>query len=152
MLVIGLISDTHGWLRPQVLEAFRPCSLILHAGDIGNAQVLERLRQLCPVVAVRGNVDRGDWAQALPATELVEAGTLWIYMLHDVTTLDLVPEAADIQLVLSGHTHKPSCHQRKGVTYLNPGSAGPRRFNLPATAAMLYIQGESLETRWILLE
>ncbi len=148
MSLIGLISDTHGLVRPQVLKTFRNCSLILHAGDIGAPQVLVTLGEICPVIAVRGNMDQGSWARSIPPTELVRVENLWIYMLHDLTTLDLAP-AANVGMVLSGHSHDPASYRKNSTTYFNPGSAGPRRFNLPVTVAMLEVHGDSFETRWV---
>jgi uncharacterized protein len=135
--LIGLISDTHGLLREEAVRALRGSELILHAGDVGAPEILDALRALAPVVAVRGNVDRGDWALRLPTTAVAEAGDAKIYMLHDVHELDLDPVAAGFQMVLSGHSHKFGRSERSGVLYINPGSAGPRRFQLPVTIARL---------------
>jgi putative phosphoesterase len=136
---IGLISDTHGLLRKEALEALRGAELILHAGDVGKAEILETLRKLAPVVAVRGNVDTQEWARSLPATAVAEAGAIRIYVLHDVKQLDLDPVAAGFQIVVSGHSHQPGKNERNGVWYINPGSAGPRRFQLPVTIAFLNV-------------
>ena len=136
---IGLISDTHGLLRKEALEALRGAELILHAGDVGKAEILETLRKLAPVVAVRGNVDTQEWARSLPATAVAEAGAIRIYVLHDVKQLDLDPVAAGFQIVVSGHSHQPGKNERNGVWYINPGSAGPRRFQLPVTIALLNV-------------
>jgi uncharacterized protein len=135
--LIGLISDTHGLLREEALRALRGAELIVHAGDVGAPEILEALRALAPVVAVRGNVDREEWAQALPLTAVAEAGPVKIYILHDVNQLDLDPAAARFQVVVSGHSHKFGRSERSGVLYINPGSAGPRRFQLPITVARL---------------
>jgi uncharacterized protein len=135
--VIGLISDTHGLLRDQALEALRGSELIIHAGDVGQPEILTQLRQLAPVIAVKGNIDKGAWASELPATAMVEAGPATIYVLHDIQELDLNPAAAGIQIVVSGHSHQPSSTEKSGVLYINPGSAGPRRFRLPVTLARL---------------
>jgi putative phosphoesterase len=135
--LIGLISDTHGLLREEALRALRGCELIIHAGDVGKPEILEALRQLAPVVAVRGNVDTAEWASALPATAVVEGAAATIYVLHDVHALDLNPVAAGLHIVVSGHSHKLGKSERDGVLYINPGSAGPRRFNLPITVARL---------------
>ena len=135
--VVGLISDTHGLLRPEALRALEGSDLIIHAGDVGKPEILDDLRALAPVVAVRGNVDRGEWASALPLTAAAEAGPAVIYVLHDVQQLDLDPAAAGFHVVVSGHSHKPSRTERGGVLYINPGSAGPRRFKLPLTVARL---------------
>jgi putative phosphoesterase len=134
---IGLISDTHGLLRPEVLVALRGSDLIIHAGDVGKPEIIDQLRALAPVVAVRGNIDKGDWAFQLPETAVVEAGPALIYVLHDIGQLNLDPAAAGFRAVVSGHSHKPGQTERDGVMYVNPGSAGPRRFHLPITVARL---------------
>jgi putative phosphoesterase len=134
---IGLISDTHGLLRDAAIEALRGSQLIIHAGDIGKAEIVTKLQQLAPVTAVKGNIDKEAWASHLPATAIVEAGSAIIYVLHDIQELDLDPAAAGIHIVVSGHSHKPSHTERSGVIYINPGSAGPRRFQLPVTVARL---------------
>jgi len=134
---VGLISDTHGLLRPEALVALQGSDLIIHAGDVGKPEIIEQLRALAPVVAVRGNIDKGNWASQLPLTAVAEAGSALIYVLHDVAQLDLDPVAAQFKVVVSGHSHKPGQAERKGVMYVNPGSAGPRRFNLPMTVARL---------------
>ena len=134
---IGLISDTHGLLRPEAVKALRGSELIIHAGDVGDSGILATLREIAPVVAVRGNIDTQDWALSLPETAVAEAGSVNIYVLHDVKTLDLDPNAAGFHFVISGHSHKPAHTVRKGVIYINPGSAGPRRFHLPITIARL---------------
>lgn len=134
---IGLISDTHGLLRKEAVEALRGSELIIHAGDVGKPGILEELRMIAPVVAVRGNVDIAEWAKVLPETAIVEAGQMLIYVLHDVNLLDLDPAASGFQIVVSGHSHQPGKKERQGVLYINPGSAGPRRFQLPVTVAHL---------------
>jgi putative phosphoesterase len=134
---IGLISDTHGLLREQALRSLRGSELIVHAGDVGERKILEELRELAPVVAVRGNVDTADWARTLPLTAVGDAGRVQIYVLHDLNALDLDPVAAGLQIVVSGHSHKFGRSERSGVLYINPGSAGPRRFQLPITVARL---------------
>jgi putative phosphoesterase len=134
---IGLISDTHGLLRPQALRALEGSDLILHAGDVGKPEILETLKALAPVLAVRGNVDTEPWALALPETQVIEADPATIYVLHDVHALDLDPVAAGFQVVVCGHSHKPARTEHGGVLFLNPGSAGPRRFDLPVTVARL---------------
>ena len=135
--MIGLISDTHGLLRPEALAALRGSDLIIHAGDVGQQGIVEQLRSLAPVIAVRGNIDQGDWASQLPVTAIVEVGSARIYVLHDVGQLDLDPAAGKFDIVVSGHSHKPGRMERSGVLYINPGSAGPRRFQLPITVARL---------------
>ncbi len=138
---IGLISDTHGLLREEALRALQDSDLIIHAGDIGKPEILETLKKVAPVVAVSGNIEQGAkapaWARALPTTAVAEAGAVTIYVLHDLHTLDLDPAAAGFQIVVSGHSHRPSRTERHGVLYLNPGSAGARRFRLPVTVARL---------------
>jgi putative phosphoesterase len=138
---VGVISDTHGLLRPEALEALRGAELIIHAGDVGGPEVLEALRRVAPVVAVRGNNDRGEWAEALPEYEATQLGETFIYVLHDLKELDIAPAAAGFRVVVSGHSHQPLAEERRGVLYLNPGSAGPRRFKLPVTVARLTISG-----------
>lgn len=134
---IGLISDTHGLLRPQALRALEGSDLIIHAGDVGDPEILKTLKTLAPVFAVRGNVDTEPWAMAIPETEVIEMDRATIYVLHDVHALDLDPAAAGFQIIVSGHSHKPARTERDGVLFLNPGSAGPRRFDLPVTIARL---------------
>jgi len=134
---IGLISDTHGLLRDEALRALEGSDLIVHAGDVGKPEIIDGLKNLAPVFAVRGNVDTESWALALPETEVIEAGPATLYVLHDVHALDLDPAAAGFHIVVSGHSHKPARTERDGVLYINPGSAGPRRFQLPVTIARL---------------
>jgi len=136
---IGLISDTHGLLRPEALRALDDCDLIIHAGDVGDPQILETLKTIAPVFAVRGNVDTEPWALALPETEVVETDPATIYVLHDIHGLDLDPVAAGFHIIVSGHSHKPARTEHDGVIFLNPGSAGPRRFDLPVTVARLNV-------------
>jgi putative phosphoesterase len=135
--IIGLISDTRSLMRQEALAALKGSDLIIHAGDIGKPDILEQLRALAPVVAVRGNVDKGPWATQLPTTAVVEARSALIYVLHDLQQLDLDPAAAEFSIVVSGHSHRTSRTERSGVMYLNPGSAGPQRFRLPITVARL---------------
>jgi putative phosphoesterase len=142
--VIGVISDTHGLLRPEALTALHGSDLIIHAGDVGDAQILEQLRTVAPTFAVRGNVDTSPWAQALPSTEVVEVGDLRLYVLHNLSELDLDPVAAGFAAVIFGHTHRPQAQMRKDVLYLNPGSAGPRRFTLPIAVARLEVNGKRI--------
>ena len=137
LMVIGLISDTHGLLRDEALHALEGSDLIIHAGDVGRPEIIEALKALAPVVVVKGNIDKGAWASALPTTAVTEAGPTIIYVLHNIHELDLDPAAAGFHVVVSGHSHKPTRTERSGVLYLNPGSAGPRRFQLPATVARL---------------
>jgi putative phosphoesterase len=142
--LIGVISDTHGLLRPEAIDALRESELIIHAGDIGRPVVLEQLRAIAPTIAVRGNVDTGDWADALPETEVIEISGVHLYALHDISALDLDPKAEGFAAVIFGHSHRPSAERKDGVLYLNPGSAGPRRFSLPITLARLQVTGERL--------
>jgi hypothetical protein len=132
-----LISDTHGLLRDEALQALSGSDLIIHAGDVGDSTLLDALRKIAPVIAVRGNIDTAEWAKSLPETAIVEAGSANIYVLHDVNALDLDPKAAGFHIVVSGHSHKSARSERDGVLYINPGSAGPRRFHLPITIARL---------------
>ena len=150
--MIGVISDTHGLLRPEAVAALRGSRLVLHAGDVGAPAVLEELRRIAPVVAIRGNVDRGDWAAALPEREMVEIDGVSIYMLHDLGALDLDPAAAGVSAVVSGHTHAPSIEERQGVLFVNPGSAGPRRFALPVSVARLTIVQGRLRAKIVPLD
>jgi uncharacterized protein len=147
--LIGVISDTHGLLRPQAIQALQGVELIIHAGDIGNLEVLSGLEQIAPVHAVRGNTDRGEWARALPLTQLVAVGDIHCYVLHELFTLDLDPAAADLATVIFGHSHSPHLERKRGVLYLNPGSAGPRRFTLPVTLARLRVQNNSLHVDFV---
>jgi len=146
--LIGVISDTHGLVRPQAIEALAGVDMILHAGDIGNSAVLDTLREIAPVVAVRGNNDRGEWAESLPDWEVVEIGAVSIYMLHDVKEIDISPAGA-FQVVISGHSHKPAVEEQRGVLYVNPGSAGPRRFSLPISLAHLRVEGSTVNAKLI---
>jgi putative phosphoesterase len=137
--VVGLISDTHGLLRPQALAALAGCDYLIHAGDIGDARILEHLARIAPVTAVRGNNDQGPWAQKVPETAMLEVGGIVIYAIHDLAELELDPVAAGFRVVVAGHSHKPAQQERDGVLYINPGSAGPRRFTLPVAVARLRI-------------
>ena len=149
---VGLIADTHGLLRSEAVRALQGSEVILHAGDIGRTAVLEALRAVAPVRAVRGNIDKGAWAHALPTTEALQVGQVGVYILHDLQALDLVPEAAGFKVVVSGHSHQPSIQERNGVLFVNPGSAGPRRFNLPVGVALLEILDASVEVRLVRLD
>jgi putative phosphoesterase len=135
--VIGLISDTHGLMRKNARTALEGSDLIIHAGDVGKPEILDQLHAVAPVVAVRGNIDKGVWASKLPMTAVVEASLVRIYVLHDLQQLDLDPAAAEFRIVVSGHSHKSGQSERSGVLYVNPGSAGPRRFRMPITVARL---------------
>ena len=149
---IGIISDTHGLVRPSVVKAFNDVDLIVHAGDIGNPEALETLQAMAKVYPVRGNVDGGKWTGNLPFTEVVQVGQVYLYVLHDLETLDLDPAAAGFNAVISGHSHIPKIEKRDGVIFLNPGSAGPRRFKYPISIAFLYIKGTSIETEMVELK
>jgi uncharacterized protein len=149
MLRIGLISDTHGLLRPEAIAFLRGSDYIVHAGDIGDAAVLSELSAIAPVTAVRGNNDTGAWAEAIAETDVLKVGSVSIYVLHDLAQLDLDPLAAGYQVVVSGHSHKPRLERRGGVLYLNPGSAGPRRFKLPIAAAELNVEAAAVEARLV---
>jgi len=150
--VVGVISDTHGLVRPEALRTLQGCSHILHAGDVGRPEVLASLSQLAPVIAVRGNNDKGAWAEGLPHTEVVEIESTFIYLLHDLADLDLDPVAATFSVVVSGHSHRPRAEVRGGVLYLNPGSAGPRRFTLPVAVARITVSGATVVHELIELE
>jgi putative phosphoesterase len=149
---LGLISDTHGLLREEAVRALRGSDLILHAGDVGTPEILETLKTLAPVLAVRGNVDTDKWGQTLPLTEVIQFGPVTIYMLHILQDLDLNPAAAGFHIVISGHSHKPGQIEKDGVLYINPGSAGPRRFYLPVTVARLDLDVRPWKVQFIDLE
>jgi putative phosphoesterase len=136
---IGVVSDTHGLLRPEVLNAFAGVDHILHLGDVGDPAILDRLRKVAPVTAIRGNIDNSGACASLPATEYVTLGKVNLYMLHNVQELDLDPAAAGIHAVLFGHTHKPLLEYRTGVLFFNPGAAGPRRFSLPISVGLVHL-------------
>lgn len=151
-MVIGVISDTHGLLRPEALTALQGSEHILHAGDVGDAGILDRLRGIAPVTAIRGNVDLSGACTLLAATELIELEGRSIYMLHDRNALDLDPVTAGIAVVVSGHSHHPAIHWHKGVLYFNPGSAGPRRFSLPVSVGSLTLSERGVEPRLVELK
>lgn len=141
MILIGVLSDTHGLLRPGAIAALQDVEMIIHAGDIGTVEVLNRLREIAPTVAVRGNVDRGPWAEELNVTEIVEIGHTLVYLIHDLHELDLDPHAAGISVIIYGHSHQSSVNKQGRILYLNPGSAGPKRFRLPVTMAYMKVDG-----------
>jgi uncharacterized protein len=149
---VGLISDTHGLVRPEAVDFLRGSDFIVHAGDIGDAQVLEELRRLAPLTAVRGNNDKGPWAKSIAETEVLQVGDVSIYVLHDLSELDLDPIAAGFQVVVSGHSHNPRIEERDGVLYVNPGSSGPRRFKLPIAVGELQVAGASVKARIVQLD
>jgi uncharacterized protein len=148
-LRVGLISDTHGLLRPEAIAFLRGCDHILHGGDIGGAAILEQLTALAPVTAVRGNNDTQAWAASLPETRLLELAAVKIYLIHNLAGLELEPSAAGVQVIVSGHSHQASVHERNGVVYVNPGSAGPRRFKLPITVAELEVRGTIVRAKLV---
>jgi uncharacterized protein len=150
--LIGVISDTHGLLRPEAAAALAGVEFIIHAGDIGNPQVLQALGQIAPVHAVRGNTDRADWAAHLPHTRVVEVGGVLLYVLHELFTLDLDPAAAGFAAVIFGHSHSPHMEHKNGVLFLNPGSAGPKRFTLPVSLAVLKVKNNLLSGKFVKLE
>ena len=149
---IGVISDTHGLLRPSAIEALQGSHLIIHAGDVGRAEILDRLRAIAPVVAIRGNVDHGGWADALAISEVISFGAHHIYMRHILADMDIEPKAAGFAAVIYGHSHKPDIAEKNGVIYFNPGSAGPRRFALPVTLGRLRIKAGRLIPELIPIE
>jgi putative phosphoesterase len=146
---IGLISDTHGVVRPQALEALRGVELIIHAGDIGKPEVIDALKGIAPVVAIRGNNDTAAWAKALPETRSVKSGEVRVFVIHDVKELNCDRAGRRFQVVISGHSHKPSIATRDGVLFVNPGSAGPRRFKLPIAVGKLFIQNQKVDAELI---
>jgi putative phosphoesterase len=149
---IGVISDTHGLLRPEATAFLHGSDFIIHAGDIVGASILEKLSAIAPVTAVRGNNDRGPWADAVPETQVLNIGEVSIYVLHNLDDLDLDPVATGHNVIVSGHSHKPLVERRDGVLYVNPGSAGPRRFKLPISVGELQITGNSVEARIVELD
>jgi putative phosphoesterase len=149
--MIGVISDTHGLVRPDVVEIFKGVELIIHAGDIGDSEVLKALETIAPVTAVRGNNDRDTWADSIPHDQVIEYGAHLLFVLHELEHLDLDPVAAEFSVVIYGHSHRPAQEWQKGVLYLNPGSAGPRRFALPVTVARLHIEESHLTAEIITL-
>jgi putative phosphoesterase len=149
---VGVISDTHGVLRPQAVAALRDCAMIMHAGDIGKPDVISGLRVLAPTIAVRGNIDTGEWAKHLPMTERIEVGDVSLFMLHQISQLDFDPAAAATAAIVFGHSHRPSIETRDGVLFLNPGSAGPRRFRLPVTVARITVSGRRLDAKIVELQ
>ena len=148
---IGLISDTHGLLRPEAVAALQGCAQIIHAGDIGKPQVLDGLRAIAPLEAIRGNIDTADWAQVLPERLDLRIGGLTLHVLHDLKQLDIDPLATGVDVVIAGHSHKPKVERRDGVLYVNPGSAGPRRFSLPISLALLELNDGQAQVELISL-
>ena len=148
-LRVGLISDTHGLLRPQALDFLQGSDLIVHAGDICDGAILTALAAIAPVIAVRGNNDHGAWAERLRESELFQIGDAFVYAIHDVAAIDIDPRAAGVRVVVSGHSHQPSVRRDDGVLYVNPGSAGPRRFKLPISVGELTIDGAAISARTV---
>lgn len=146
-MLIGVISDTHGLLRPEALVALAEAEHILHAGDVGTPEILDALRKIAPVTAIRGNVDAAGPCAELPATDVVELAGKLFYLVHSMHDLDINPAAAGVAVVVSGHSHKPSIETKNGVMYLNPGSAGPRRFQLPVTVALVAVGADGISAR-----
>jgi putative phosphoesterase len=149
---LGIISDTHGLLRPQAEAFLQGCDRILHGGDIGSAEILARLSTIAPVTAIRGNNDKGAWAESIPETELFEFCGIYVYAIHDLSQLDIQPSAAGVQVVVSGHSHRPLIERRDGIFFVNPGSAGPRRFKLPISVADVLIEGSAISPRIVELD
>lgn len=147
MFRVGLISDTHNLLRAEAADFLRGSDHIIHAGDVCDSSIVEQLAALAPVTVVRGNNDRGAWAERLSETELVQVGDIFVYVIHDLAQLDLDPKAAGVRAIVSGHSHKPYVEERDGVLYVNPGSAGPRRFKLPIAVGELIVRGDAVSAR-----
>ena len=152
MMRVGIISDTHGLLRPEAIRHLAGTDHIIHAGDIGAPEVIEGLRRIAPTTAIRGNIDAGEWAKNYPDTELVVLGGRTLYVLHNVEELKLDPAASRIDVIISGHSHRPKIETKNGVLYLNPGSAGPRRFKLPVALAILALSGRAILPRILEIE
>jgi uncharacterized protein len=151
-LRVGLISDTHGLLRTEARAFLVGCDYIIHGGDVGTPQILEELASLAPLIAVRGNNDQGTWARKLRETELIRVGGIFVYVIHDISQMDIDPGARSISAIVSGHSHKPRIERRAGVVYINPGSCGPRRFKLPVSVGELIVDGAGLRARTLELE
>jgi putative phosphoesterase len=146
-LHVGVISDTHGLLRPEARTFLVGCDYIVHGGDVGNSEILDELAVIAPLTAVRGNNDTGPWAARLPATELIRVGNVFVYVIHNLAELDIDPSAAGIRVIVSGHSHKPMVEERDGVLYVNPGSSGPRRFKLPISVGEIIVSGSAVKAR-----
>ena len=151
-IVVGVISDTHGLLRPEAISALHGADMIIHAGDVGDPEVIEVLRGVAPTFVVRGNIDKARWADVLPMTAVVEVGGRLFYVLHEISQLDFDPAAAGFAAVVFGHSHAPSIEIREGVLFLNPGSAGPRRFKLPVAVARVRVSGERMDSEIVELQ
>ncbi len=148
-LRVGLVSDTHGLLRPQVREFLVGCDYIIHGGDVGGAEILDELAVIASLIAVRGNNDTEPWAERLPETELIRVGNVFVYVIHDLAELDVEPAAAAARIVVSGHSHIPKVEERGGVLYINPGSCGPRRFKLPISVGEIIVSGGDVKARTV---
>jgi putative phosphoesterase len=146
-LRVGLVSDTHGLLRPAARAFLVGCDYIVHGGDVGAAEILEELADLAPLIAVRGNNDTQPWAAHLPATELIRVGSIFVYVIHDLAQLDIDPEAVGVRVVVFGHSHRPTIEERGTVLYVNPGSCGPRRFTLPISIGEIIVSGHGAKAR-----
>ncbi len=151
-LRVGLLSDTHGLLRPEARTFLLGCDYIVHAGDVGGGGILEELGAIAPVIAVRGNNDKGLWAARLRETELIRVGQIFVYIIHNIEELDIEPAAAGVRVVVSGHSHKPRIEDRGGVLFVNPGSCGPRRFTLPVSVGEVIVFGEEVKARTLELD
>jgi uncharacterized protein len=148
-LRVGVISDTHGLLRPQARAFLVGCDYIVHGGDIGSAAILDELAALAPLIAVRGNNDTEPWAARLPVTEMIRVGNVFVYVIHDLAELDIDPGAAGVRVIVSGHSHKPMIEERDGILYVNPGSSGPRRFKLPISVGEITVSGSAVNARLV---
>jgi len=148
-LRVGLISDTHGLLRPQARAFLVGCDYIVHGGDIGSAAILDELAALAPLIVVRGNNDTEPWAARLPVTEMIRVGNVFVYVIHDLAELDIDPGAAGVRVIVSGHSHKPMIEERDGILYVNPGSSGPRRFKLPISVGEITVSGSAVNARLV---
>ena len=148
-LRVGLVSDTHGVLRPEARAFLVGCDYVVHGGDVGEPKILEELAAIAPLIAVRGNNDTGPWARHLRETELIRVGNVFVYVIHNIEELDLDPGAAEVSVVVSGHSHQPLVETRDGILYVNPGSCGPRRFKLPISVGELLVSGSAVEARTI---
>jgi putative phosphoesterase len=148
-LRVGVISDTHGLLRPEARVFLVGCDYIIHAGDVGGAGILDELAAMAPLIAVRGNNDTGPWAVRLPASELIRVGDVFFYVIHDLAELEIDPAAAGVGVVVSGHSHRPSVEDRAGILYVNPGSCGPRRFKLPVSVGEILVSGSGAKSRLV---
>jgi uncharacterized protein len=148
-LRVGLLSDTHGMLRPEARAFAVGCDYIIHGGDIGSAAILEQLAAIAPLIAVKGNNDTQAWAAHLPSTEMIRVAGVFVYIIHDISQLDIEPQAAGVQVIVSGHSHKPLIEQRQGILYINPGSCGPRRFKLPISVGEMIVSGTKVRARTV---